>query len=73
MLEKPKRIKYNGGFIEDFFRIMKINLGFKNLNKFTLNSIRKHTALTVLIAGLIVHFRINTKSNFQKFAEGKII
>ena len=72
-LDKPKRIKYNRGFIEDFFKIMKINLGFKNLNKFTLNSIRKHTALTVLIAGLIVHLRIKTKSDFQKFSEGKLI
>ena len=72
-LDKPKRIKYNRGFIEDFFKIMKINLGFKNLNKFTLNSIRKHTALTVLIAGLIVHLRIKTKADFQKFSEGKMI
>ena len=72
-LDKPKRIKYNRGFIEDFFKIMKVNLGFKNLNKFTLNSIRRHTALTVLIAGLIVHLRIKTKSDFQRFSEGKLI
>lgn len=72
-LEKPKRIKYKRGFIEDFFKIMKVNLGFKNLNKNTMKSIRKHTALTVLLAGLIVHLRIKTKSDFQNFAEGNLI
>lgn len=72
-LKKPKKIKYNRGFIEDFFKIMKINLGFKHLNKFTMKSIRRHTALTVLMAGLIVHLRIKTKSDFQKFSEGKLI
>ena len=28
-LDKPKIIKYNRGFIEDFFKIMKINIGYK--------------------------------------------
>ena len=71
-LEKPKKIKYHRGFIEDFFKIMKIGLGFKKLNRFTHNSMHKFTSLTVLLAGLIVHLCVKKKGDFQKLAEGTL-
>ena len=70
-LDKRNEIKFHRGYIEDFFKLLKEGLGFKNLNRYTLKSMRKYTALTVLLAGIIVHLRINTKTDFQKFAEGK--
>lgn len=70
---KTKKIKYHRGFIEDFFKIMKVGLGFKKLNRFTKNSMHKFTALCVLLAGLIVFLRVKTKKDFQKFAEGTLL
>lgn len=70
-LDKRNEMKFHRGYIEDFFKLLKEGLGFKNLNRYILKSIRKYTSLTVLLAGIIVHLRINTKTDFQKFAEGK--
>ena len=72
-IDDKKKIKYRRGFIEDFFKIMKVGLGFKKLNRYTTNSMRKYTSLTVLLAGIIVHLRIKTKADFQKFAEGTLL
>jgi len=71
-IDKRNEIKFHRGYIEDFFKLLKEGLGFKNLNRYTLNSMRKYTALTVLLAGIIVHLRIKTKTDFQRFAEGKL-
>ena len=71
-ITQTKKLKYHRGFIEDFFKIMKVGLGFKKLNHYTINSIHKFTSLTVLLAGLIVFLRIKTKKDFQKFAEGTL-
>ena len=70
---KTKKIKYHRGFIEDFFKIMKVGFGFKKLNRYTLKSMRKFTALNIFLAGLIVYLRIETKKDFQKFAEGTLL
>ena len=70
---ETKKIKYHRGFIEDFFKIMKVGLGFKKLNRYTLKSMHKFTALNILLAGLIVYLRIETKKDFQQFAEGTLL
>jgi len=70
---ETKKIKYHRGFIEDFFKIMKIGFGFKKLNRYTLRSMHKFTALNILLAGLVVYLRIETKKDFQKFAEGTLL
>ena len=44
---------------------------FKQLNRYTLNSMSKYTAIVVLVAGIITYLRINSKTDFQKFSEGK--
>lgn len=72
-ITQTKKIKYQRGFIEDFFKIMKVGLGFKKLKRYTLKSMRKFTALTILLAGLIVYLRIDSKKDFQKFAEGRLL
>jgi len=46
-------------------------LGFKQLNRYTLNSMSKYTSIVVLLAGIITYLRINSKTDFQKFSEGK--
>ena len=70
---ETKKIKYHRGFIEDFFKIMKVGSGFKKLNRYTLKSMHKFTALNILLAGLIVYLRIETKKDFQQFAEGTLL
>lgn len=70
---ETKKIKYHRGFIEDFFKIMKVGFGFKKLNRYTLRSMHKFTALNILLAGLVVYLRIETKKDFQKFAEGTLL
>ena len=37
-ITETKKIKYHRGFIEDFFKIMKVGFGFKKLNRYTLRS-----------------------------------
>ena len=46
-------------------------MGFKQLNKYTLNSMSKYTAIVVLLVGIITYLIINSKTDFQRFAEGK--
>ena len=70
---ETKKIKYHRGFIEDFFKIMKIGFGFKKLNRYTIKSMHKFTALNILLAGLIVYLRIKTKKDFLMFAEGTLL
>lgn len=72
-ITQTKKIKYHRGFIEDFFKVMKVGLGFKKLNRYTMNSMHKFTSLTVLLAALIVFLRIKTKKDFQRFAEGTLL
>ena len=72
-ITETKKIKYHRGFIEDFFKIMKVRFGFKKLNRYTLRSMHKFTALNILLAGLIVYLRIETKKDFQMFAEGTLL
>ena len=64
-ITETKKIKYHRGFIEDFFKIMKVGFGFKKLNRYTLRSMHKFTALNILLAGLIVYLRIETKKRFS--------
>ena len=47
-ITETKKIKYHRGFIEDFFKIMKVGFGFKKLNRYTLKSMHKFTALNIL-------------------------
>lgn len=70
-IDERDKIKYHRGFIEDFFKLLKKGLGFKQLNRYTLNSMSKYIAIVVLLAGIITHLRINSKTDFQKFSEGK--
>ena len=73
LISNKKKIKYQRGFIEDFFKIMKVGFQFKKLNRYTSASMRKFTALNILLAGLIVYLKIKTKKDFQKFAEGTLL
>ena len=70
-IDERDKIKYHRGFIEDFFKLLKEGLGFKQLNRYTLNSMSKYTSIVVLLAGIITYLRINSKTDFQKFSEGK--
>ena len=70
-IDERDKIKCHRGFIEDFFKLLKEGLGFKQLNRYTLNSMSKYTAIVVLLAGIITYLRINSKTDFQKFSEGK--
>ena len=70
-IDERDKIKCHRGFIEDFFKLLKQGLGFKQLNRYTLNSMSKYTSIVVLLAGIITYLRINSKTDFQKFSEGK--
>ena len=70
-IDEREKIKCHRGFIEDFFKLLKEGLGFKQLNRYTLNSMSKYTSIVVLLAGIITYLRINSKTDFQKFSEGK--
>ena len=47
-IDKRDKIKFHRGFIEDFFKLLKEGLGFKQLNRYTLNSMSKYTSIVVL-------------------------
>ena len=66
-IDKKDKIKFHRGFIEDFFKLLKEGLGFKQLNRFTLNSMSKYTSIVVLLGGIITYLRINSKTDFQSF------
>jgi hypothetical protein len=60
---KRKRIKYIRSHIEDFFKFLKEGLNLKHFHKYTLNSVKKTTILTVLIASLIIIQGYTTKTD----------
>ena len=65
-----KVIKYQRSHIEDYFKLLKEGLGFKHLHKYTFNSMHKATSLIVLLSGIIIHYCVDTKQDFQRLAEG---
>ena len=70
-IDKRDKIKFHRGYIEDYFKLLKKGLGFKQLNRYTLKSMKKYTSLAVLLSGIITHLLIGSKTDFQKFSEGK--
>ena len=65
-----KVIKYQRSYIEDYFKLLKEGLGFKHLHKYTFNSMHKATSLVVLLSGIIIHYCVDTKQDFQRLSEG---
>lgn len=68
-----KRIKYVRSHIEDFFKFLKEGLNLKHLHKYTTESVKKTTILTVLLAALIINQGYKTKTDLQRLSEGQII
>ncbi len=68
-IEKWKRYKPIRGKIEDFFKLCKSGLGLKKLHKYTPQSAKKTTILTVFLAGLITTLGHNSKTALQKLSE----
>ena len=66
-----KVIKYKRSIIEDYFKFIKEGLGFKHLHKYTFESMHKVTSLIVLLSGLIIHYCVDTKNDFQMLSESK--
>ena len=70
-LPNRKVIKYKRSKIEDYFKFIKEGLGFKHLHKYTFESMHKATSLIVLLSGLIIHYCVDTKNDFQMLSESK--
>ena len=68
-IENWKHYKPIRGKIEDFFKLCKSGLGLKKLHKYTPESAKRTTILTVLLAGLIITTGYNTKTALQKLSE----
>ncbi len=68
-IENWKRYKPIRGKIEDFFKLCKSGLGLKKLHKYTPDSAKKTTILTVLLAGIITTQGYNSKTALQKLSE----
>ena len=68
-IENWKRYKPIRGKIEDFFKLCKSGLGLKKLHKYTPESAKKTTILTVFLAGLLTTQGYNTKTALQKLSE----
>ena len=68
-IENWKRYKPVRGKIEDFFKLCKSGLGLKKLHKYTPDSAKKTTIITVLLAGLITTQGYNSKTALQKLSE----
>jgi len=68
-IQNWKRYKPIRGKIEDFFKLCKSGLGLKKLHKYTPESAKKTTVLTVLLAGLITTQGYNSKTALQKLSE----
>ncbi|EKQ52069.1 MAG: transposase family protein [Methanobacterium sp. Maddingley MBC34] len=68
-IENWKRYKPIRGKIEDFFKLCKSGLGLKKLHKYTPDSAKKTTIITVLLAGLITTQGYNSKTALQKLSE----
>ncbi|MBR0471269.1 MAG: transposase [Methanosphaera sp.] len=71
-LPNRKVIKYKRSIIEDYFKFIKEGLGFKHLHKYTFESMHKATSLIVLLSGLIIHYCVDTKNDFQMLSESNI-
>jgi hypothetical protein len=72
LIEKLKNWKHYKpirGKIEDFFKLCKSGLGLKKLHKYTPESAKRTTILTVFLAGLITTIGYNTKTALQKLSE----
>ena len=68
-IQKWKQYKPIRGKIEDFFKLCKSGLGLKKLHKYTPESAKKTSILTVLLAGLITTLGYNSKTALQKLSE----
>ncbi|MDP2835553.1 MAG: transposase [Methanobacteriaceae archaeon] len=64
-----KRYKPVRGKIEDFFKLCKSGLGLKKLHKYTPESAKRTTILTVFLAGLLTTLGYNSKTALQKLSE----
>ncbi|MGB7969181.1 MAG: IS5/IS1182 family transposase, partial [Methanobacterium sp.] len=68
-IDNWKHYKPIRGKIEDFFKLCKSGLGLKKLHKYTPESAKRTTIITVLLAGLIITTGYNTKTALQKLSE----
>ena len=68
-LAKWEHYKPISGKIEDFFKLCKLGLSLKKLHKYTPESAKRTTILTVFLAGLITTTGYNTKTALQKLSE----
>jgi len=68
-IRKWKQYKPIRGKIEDFFKLCKSGLGLKKLHKYTPESAKKTTIITVFLAGLLTTLGYNTKTALQKLSE----
>jgi hypothetical protein len=68
-IENWKRYKPIRGKIEDFFKLCKSGLSLKKLHKYTPQSAKTTTIITVFLAGIIVTLGYNTKTALQKLSE----
>jgi hypothetical protein len=68
-IQKWKHYKPIRGKIEDFFKLCKSGLSLKKLHKYTPESAKRTTILTVFLAGLITTTGYNTKTALQKLSE----
>jgi hypothetical protein len=68
-IETWKRYKPIRGKIEDLFKLCKSGLSLKRLHKYTPESTKRTTIITVLLAGLITTTGYNTKTALQKLSE----
>ena len=64
-----KKYKPIRGKIEDFFKLCKSGLSLKKLHKYTPESAKRTTILTVFLAGLITTLGYNSKTALQKLSE----
>ena len=64
-----KRYKPIRGKIEDFFKLCKSGLKLKKLHKYTEESAKRTTIITVFLAGIITTLGYNSKTDLQKLSE----
>ena len=68
-IDNWKHYKPVRGKIEDFFKLCKSGLSLKKIHKYTPDSAKRTTILTVFLAGLITTQGYNTKTALQKLSE----
>ena len=56
-------------FLRDFFKLCKSGLSLREIHKYTPESAKRTTILTVFLAGIIVTLGYNSKSALQKLSE----